>query len=157
MTAVVHVARGHFAAAVRLAWGGSEFFARQRRMDIADEWSQNGDTLDDDGTDDLGGVPDVRVRVAPEVPFVLGVAAVFPASADRGDDGDDHAKAHGQAESDFLNFAHIQVPSNQPGESGHDEVHYDIVHWLCQRGFHYTGISSPLPPSLKFSRNFQSR
>jgi hypothetical protein len=56
---VVHVARGHFAAAVCVAWGGSEFFARQRGVDVADEWAQDGDALHDDGADDLGGVPDV--------------------------------------------------------------------------------------------------
>lgn len=97
-------------------------------MDVADEWSQDWDALDDDGADDLGGVPDVRVRVAPEVQCVLGVAALFPAGADCGDDGDDHSQAHGQAETDLLDFAHIQFPGDEPWEGSHDEIHDNVVH-----------------------------
>lgn len=93
--ALIHITRGHLAAAICVAWGGRELFACQRSVDVADEWTQDGDALNDNGADDLGRVPYVRVCVAPEVPFVLGVAAIFPAGADRGDDGDDHSETHG--------------------------------------------------------------
>lgn len=105
--ALIHVPRGHFAAAIRVAGGGSEFLAGQRGVDVADKWAQNGDALDDDGANDFGGVPYVRVCVAPEVPLVLWIAAVFPAGADGGDDGDDHSERHGQAETDLFDFAHV--------------------------------------------------
>lgn len=97
-------------------------------MYVANEWSQNRNALDDDGADDFGRVPDVRVRVAPEIPFIFRVAAVFPTSSDGGDDGDNHSEAHGEAETDLFDFAHVKVPGNEPWEGSHDEVHNDVVH-----------------------------
>ena len=96
-------------------------------MDISKKWPQNRNALNDDGADDLGGVPDVRVCVAPEVPFVLGVATVFPASADGSNDGDDHSETHGQTKTNFLVFTHVEFPCDEPGEGSHHEVHDDVV------------------------------
>lgn len=97
-------------------------------MDVPDEWSQNRYTLDDDRTNDLGRVPDVRVCIAPKVPFVLWVAAILPASSDRGNNGDYHSEAHGQTETDLLNFAHIEIVCDKPGKCSHDKVHDDVVY-----------------------------
>lgn len=83
--------------------------------------------MNDDGADNLGRVPDVRVCVAPKVPFVLGVATVFPASSDGGNDGDNHSETHGQTKTDFLDFAHVEVPGDEPREGSHHEVHDDVV------------------------------
>lgn len=99
-------------------------------MDVAEKWSQHWDALDDDGANDFGGVPDIRVCVAPKVPFILRVAAVFPASSDCGDDGDDHSQAHGQAETDLFDFSHIQIPGNEPWEGSHDEIHDDVIYCM---------------------------
>lgn len=100
-------------------------------MNIADEWSQHRNALDNDSADNLGGVPDIRVCVSPEIPFVFRVTAFFPASSDCGNDGDNHSQAHRQTQTDFLDLAHVQVPGNEPWEGGHNEVHNDVVHWTC--------------------------
>lgn len=129
VVALIHMACGHFTPARRVVGVGSEFLRCERGVNVAEEWAQHRDALDDDGADDFGRKPHIGVRVAPEVPFVLGVAAVFPAGADGGDDGNDHSEAHGEAEADFLHFAHVEVPRDEPWEGGHDEVHDDVVYW----------------------------
>jgi hypothetical protein len=58
---------------------------------VAEKGPEDRDALHDDSADDLGGVPNVRVCVAPEIPYVFVVAFVFPASADGGHNGDDHS------------------------------------------------------------------
>lgn len=104
----VCVIRGHFAATSGSVFSiRRELFGGHGRVNVPDQRAQHWNALNNDGANDFGGVPDVRMRVTPEIPFVLGIAAVFPTSSNCGDDGDNHSQAHGQAETNLFDLPHV--------------------------------------------------
>lgn len=96
-------------------------------MDVSDQGTQDGYALNNDGTNNFGRVPDVRMCISPEVPLVFHVPIILPGSSDRGYNGNHHSQTHGYAEADLFYFAHIQIPSNDPWKGCENEVHDNVV------------------------------
>lgn len=117
-------------------------------MQVSNQRPQNWHALYHDRASNLGGIPDVRHCIPPEVPLIFLVAIVFPAGPDGTLNGHDHTlrivsghsvkallrfslsltQAHCDTKPDFLFLRHVQVPGDDPGERREHEVHKNVVH-----------------------------
>jgi hypothetical protein len=93
MRSVVAVSkrRRQFTASSSVVRRRRKFPGSQGCVHVAEQRAQDGYALHDYGADNFGGVPDVGMRIAPEVPCIFLVAFVFPTGADCRYDRNNHS------------------------------------------------------------------